>query len=149
MIGLDECTQLDALGYDHTDMASQRSMSLIALERMILTLDGFDEGISSRCWFLLLDTDSHAPVLHPPPGPTVPSLRLARDRQPLTIWPYFDLDLMVEAEFTRKKPTPGDALYVDHLKCYGRPVMLLFLFIKAHITDSHTYSTGHLFHLTH
>ncbi|KAL0955587.1 hypothetical protein HGRIS_001823 [Hohenbuehelia grisea] len=95
VIAFDECTELNQLkGSDGNNSYPQKSMSLIALQRMMKTCE------------------KH---------PDAPSARLRADHSPLAPWPYFGFDLMVDKSLLEGPQPARHGLSLEHWKVYGRP----------------------------
>ena len=109
-------------------------MSLIALQRIIKAGDkSVAHGVT--IWYLLLDTNSSIFELAPS-GSNSPSDRLIDHMVPLPVWPYLGFNQMVPAEYGEDAATAGEALSIEHLKVYGRPVsgdILFYPYIVPHI----------------
>ena len=123
VIAFDECSLLNfptTSKYPTGGAPSRRpscDMSLIALRRIIKAGGYFDEHI----WYLLLDTTPSIFDLAPS-GPQSPSDRLTNDLTPLPVWPYLGFNQMVPAGHSEGIKTAAQALTMEHLKVYGRPV---------------------------
>jgi hypothetical protein len=120
VFAFDECTELENPVILSKDRKSQMGMTLIALQRIIKSLDAFSKG-DDTLWFLLLDTTSSIPDLLPH-GPNAPSIRLTEGYIPLPPWPYVGFNQVVPKGHIVGFRKPSDAHYLEHLKVYGRPV---------------------------
>ncbi|KAG6862985.1 hypothetical protein C0991_009003 [Blastosporella zonata] len=116
IIAIDECVELD-LG--RISMEPQEAMSLPALHRMVKA------GDKDNIWYIYMDTDSG---VQPRTGDLASSFRLRDAFVPLPPFPYFGFDLMADSAQT---PSPQDALKLDYLKHFGRPVSVFILHTLA------------------
>lgn len=71
-------------------------------------------------WTFLLDTNSGIDHVQPVVGGVARSACLADDLRGLPVFPYMEFDVMLKGVPHPK--TPMDALRLEHLKMYGRPV---------------------------
>ena len=114
IVGIDEVMELDSRNRPAADNMPTDGSSLIALQRIIKTLDSLD------MWHILVDTSSGIQGVFPVTGEKAKSGRLVTDLIPLPVYPYIQWDIMVEKSQAPK--TPGEALLLKHLKKFGRPV---------------------------
>lgn len=97
-------------------------MTLIALQRILKAADSFVGTFQPiTFWFLLLDTTSSAHMLAPS-GPQAASWRLTSTVVPLPPFVYLGFNQMAR-ELELK--TAGQAMDLEHLKQFGRPVSLI------------------------
>ena len=116
----DECTQLNFNLRDDKPVGGLDRMSLLALQRMLKAGDRYN------IWTFLLDTDSGIDHVQPVVGGVARSARLTRG---LPVFPYMEFDVMLKGVPHPK--TPMDALRLEHLKMYGRPVSASCFFVKT------------------
>ena len=135
VFAFDECTQLGKF-FPSEDRGPHVGMSLIALQCIIKSFDAFSVK-DVIIWFLLLDTSSSIPNLHPG-GPDAPSVRFNEGYIPLPPWPYVGFNQLVPKGHSESFKIPSDALHLRHLKVYGRPVSndtLTILLLHSTLTD--------------
>lgn len=116
--GFDECRLLNK---PTSSLNTPRSdMSLIALHRVIQAA-GQKTIPDFSFWFTFLDTSSSISLLVPRKGVQAPSIRLGGYLEPLPAFPFLGYDQMAPKEPSK---TPQEALQVERLRRYGRPVSL-------------------------
>jgi hypothetical protein len=124
VFAFDECSQLGLLHKPPSDKQPswhpQWGVSLVELERIIKAGDRFNPH-NIIFWFLFLDTSPSLFTLLPH-VPNTPSFRLTKNPVPLPPWVYLGFNQMVGANHSEGIQKPIDALGMDHLKAYGRPV---------------------------
>jgi hypothetical protein len=116
----DECTQLNKNTLDDQNRPKTPEnligISPIALQGMLKACENYN------VWFTLMDTNSGIATAHLPTGPQAPSARLASGYMPLPPWPYLPFDVWRDS--VSAPVTAGDAMTLQHLCQYGRPVSL-------------------------
>lgn len=121
IISFDECRLLNSRLSGSPRERWDREMSLTALQRVIKAADQHEPD-SFKYWFTFIDTNPSAFLLVPPRGNDAPSTRLAQTLDPLPPWPFLGFDQMAPEKLSTK---PIDALALQHLKAFGRPVSSL------------------------
>jgi hypothetical protein len=105
-------------GCSFLDRAQSSGMTLTALQRIIKAQDLFQSQLDGFIfWFLFLDTNPR--IMDFFPKRNKESTGHLATLRPLPPWLYFDFDLLVPDVNPR---TPYDALALQHLRRYGRPV---------------------------
>lgn len=141
-LALDECAMLGK-GSDF-ERAPLRRSSLIALQRILKAAEHITHPVCF--WFLLLDSEPSAVMLHPP-GPHVTSFRLTADLEPLPPFVYLDFNQFMEH---MRRDRAFDSLLLESLKYCGRPVYFERRRLAIHaltlfIFDCRTLSYGPLY----
>lgn len=117
-LALDECAALGPPAKSQDTEASSR-ISLIAMQRILKAADTLDTKV--QFWFLLLDTNSKAYLLAPS-GPRASSSRLVGKLATLPPFVYLGFNQMAHGTTIK---TARQALSVEHLQRFGRPVSCL------------------------
>ena len=123
LLVFDECTQLNFKLDDDKPVGGIDKMSLMALQRMLKAGDRYP------FWTFLLDTNSGIDHVQPRVGGVANSARLADDHRTLPVFPYMEFDVMLKD--ARRPRTPMEALRLENLKMYGRPVSASCLLVGA------------------
>jgi len=116
----DEFTSLnfDLLSGDHQprDELPLNRITLLAMQRIIKVCDRLDN------WFLMLDTTSGLHDLYPAVNDVLRQTWLLEGKfRPLPPWLYLPINVMVPPQNKLPK-MPLEALRLDRLQVYGRPV---------------------------
>ncbi|EDR07710.1 uncharacterized protein LACBIDRAFT_294481 [Laccaria bicolor S238N-H82] len=120
---LDECNQMN---FDHKPHPNKKDpdnrITLPAMQRVIKASEQFN------FWFFMLDTINGLSDVYPdtPAKKVTSSFRLqSGPLKPLPPWIHMPLDVMVPSPENLPK-TPLEALLLDHLRVYGRPLWSTF-----------------------
>jgi hypothetical protein len=113
----DESSQMN---FDYKPVPNKKPpdnrITLLAMQRVIKACDQF------HFWFPMLDTTNGLADVYPDANKeTAPSFRLPGTLRPLPPWIYMPFDVMVPPPEELPK-TPLEALRLDRLRVYGRPV---------------------------
>jgi hypothetical protein len=128
VLGFDECRHLQSQKpveipldiHPHYDAAASPYfwMSLAAVQRLIKAADEHPITARASLWCTFLDTSSSVFLLVPRRGPDLPSARL-QTLDPLPPYHYLPFDVMKPNTLLSN---PGEAMELEKLKLYGRPV---------------------------
>jgi hypothetical protein len=121
LLAFDECTQLDERGSQekyrrYKYRLSSDRLTLVAFKRMLRACEDYN------IWFALIDSDSRVADMQIPVNPHVPFGPLRSSPTPLPPWSYLPADIFVDPDDRPK--TPKEALSLEHLRRYGRPVCI-------------------------
>jgi len=98
------------------DKSPDNCITLPAMQRVIKACEQYN------FWFFMLDTMNGLSNVYPDTKKKItPSYRLPGPLEPLPPWLYMPFDVMVPSPENLPK-TPLEALRLDRLRVYGRPV---------------------------
>jgi hypothetical protein len=119
----DECNQMN---FDHKPSPNKKPpdnrIVLPAMQRVIKACEQFN-----FCFFMLDTMNGLSDMYADTNKKVTPSYLLPGPLEPLPPWLYMPFDVMVPSPENLPK-TPLDALRLDHLRVYGRPVCNLELY---------------------